>query len=169
MSTHQPHGPHDSRACDQTFDSEEYIKCLSDLVLVDADWIPRSNTPGYSMYIRPTLIGTEVRCLILWALLMLWLQPTLGVKMTESAKFFTILRSRVTSLRSAHTVAQPSRGILFHWLQTRAIIRHIYIPASMAWWHWCCQGRWQLRAHLGAPSRGSRFAHHQVPSLTTVR
>jgi branched-chain amino acid aminotransferase len=39
-----------------TFDSEELIKCIGELIKLDKDMIPKQK--GYSLYIRPTLIGT---------------------------------------------------------------------------------------------------------------
>ena len=45
-----------------TFNGEELIKCVSRLVQIDQEWVPHSETS--TLYIRPTLIGTEVRILI---------------------------------------------------------------------------------------------------------
>lgn len=56
-----------------TFDGEELIKLIEKLVLTDARWIPAE--PGYSLYIRPTLIGT---------------QNALGVHPSSDAKLFVI-------------------------------------------------------------------------------
>lgn len=42
----------------QNFDGEELMKCIIDLIVIDQEWVPYSNTS--SLYIRPTLIGTEV-------------------------------------------------------------------------------------------------------------
>lgn len=39
------------------FDREELIKCISELVLIDKDWIPYGD--GYSLYVRPTCIATH--------------------------------------------------------------------------------------------------------------
>jgi branched-chain amino acid aminotransferase len=44
------------RLCMPTFDEEEYLKCLSELIRLEKDWIPRGR--GYSLYIRPTAIST---------------------------------------------------------------------------------------------------------------
>lgn len=41
-----------------TFDGEELIKCLKRLIQIDSDWVPHSTTS--SLYIRPTLIATDV-------------------------------------------------------------------------------------------------------------
>ena len=41
-----------------TFDGEELISLLKKLVSVDQEWVP--HTESSSLYIRPTLIGTEV-------------------------------------------------------------------------------------------------------------
>lgn len=42
----------------QTFNSDEYLECLKELLKLDKDWIPRRE--GYSLYIRPTAISTHV-------------------------------------------------------------------------------------------------------------
>lgn len=39
------------------FDTNELLKLIKKLVAIEARWIPR--LPGYSLYIRPTLIGTR--------------------------------------------------------------------------------------------------------------
>ena len=46
------------RASLPTFDGEEMIKCIKRLIQIDKDWIP--NSTSSSLYIRPTLIGTDV-------------------------------------------------------------------------------------------------------------
>ncbi|XP_052828400.1 branched-chain-amino-acid aminotransferase, cytosolic [Octopus bimaculoides] len=56
-----------------TFDGRELIECIKKLVSIDADWVP--STPGDTLYIRPTLIGTE---------------PTLGVSPPNKALLFVI-------------------------------------------------------------------------------
>lgn len=40
-----------------TFDPAELLELVRRLIRMDADWIP--GEPGYSLYIRPTLIGTQ--------------------------------------------------------------------------------------------------------------
>uniref|UniRef100_A0AAV1TLG3 Branched-chain-amino-acid aminotransferase n=1 Tax=Peronospora matthiolae TaxID=2874970 RepID=A0AAV1TLG3_9STRA len=57
-----------------TFDGDELIKCLMELVQLDRDWVPQGD--GYSLYIRPTGIST---------------QASIGVGTSESAKLFIIL------------------------------------------------------------------------------
>lgn len=42
----------------KTFEGSELVKLIKSLVGLDADWIPTE--PGYSLYIRPTMIGTQV-------------------------------------------------------------------------------------------------------------
>ena len=42
----------------QGFDGEEFLKCLRHLVHIEKEWVPYSNK--CSLYIRPTLIGTQV-------------------------------------------------------------------------------------------------------------
>lgn len=57
-----------------TFNGEELIKCITRLVQIDQEWVPHSETS--TLYIRPTLIGTE---------------PTFGIMAPESALLFVIL------------------------------------------------------------------------------
>ncbi|KAG7529412.1 hypothetical protein FFLO_05684 [Filobasidium floriforme] len=56
-----------------TFDGEQLTELIKKLVLLDSRWIP--GEPGYSLYIRPTLIGT---------------QSALGVHPSSDAKLFVI-------------------------------------------------------------------------------
>lgn len=56
-----------------TFDANELLECIKKLVQVDADWVPRSTSS--TLYIRPTLIGTE---------------PTLGVGAPGESLLFVI-------------------------------------------------------------------------------
>ncbi|XP_076801955.1 branched-chain-amino-acid aminotransferase, cytosolic-like [Clavelina lepadiformis] len=62
------------RACLPEFDKEELLKCIGELVRVDQEWVPYSNKA--SLYLRPTMIGTE---------------PSLGVNMSKSALLYCIL------------------------------------------------------------------------------
>jgi branched-chain amino acid aminotransferase len=39
-----------------TFEGDELLKCIKQLLKTDKDWIPRGS--GYSLYLRPTAIGT---------------------------------------------------------------------------------------------------------------
>ncbi|XBW37013.1 hypothetical protein QEN19_002593 [Hanseniaspora menglaensis] len=45
------------RICLPTFESEELIKLIQELIKLDKDLIPQGK--GYSLYIRPTMIGTS--------------------------------------------------------------------------------------------------------------
>ncbi len=54
-------------------DREGFLECIKRLVLVEKGWIPRGE--GFSLYLRPTVIGT---------------QPTLGVSQSRRCKLFTI-------------------------------------------------------------------------------
>lgn len=56
------------------FDSDAYIACMQELLKLEKDWIPRGE--GYSLYMRPTAIGTH---------------PYIGVGPTKRAKLYTIL------------------------------------------------------------------------------
>jgi len=62
-----------SRLALPTMDYEGFFGTLKELIKVDRDWIPSQK--GYSLYIRPTMIGT---------------QNTLGVGPSYSAKYFVI-------------------------------------------------------------------------------
>jgi branched-chain amino acid aminotransferase len=42
-----------------SFDKEQLLKCIKELVKLDQSWIPSER--GYSLYIRPTLIATQVK------------------------------------------------------------------------------------------------------------
>lgn len=44
------------RICLPTFDGEELMKLIDKLLLADADFVPQG--AGYSLYLRPTMIGT---------------------------------------------------------------------------------------------------------------
>ncbi|PAV75677.1 hypothetical protein WR25_15172 isoform B [Diploscapter pachys] len=61
------------RAALPDFDAEEAIRCMADVIRLDQEWVPRSTTS--SLYIRPTLIGTD---------------PTLGVGDAHAAKFYVL-------------------------------------------------------------------------------
>ncbi|CAH1787509.1 unnamed protein product [Owenia fusiformis] len=63
-----------SRAALPTFDGGELTKCIAKLVDMDKDWIPHA--PDTSLYMRPTLIGTE---------------PSLGVSKTTEALLFVLI------------------------------------------------------------------------------
>ena len=41
-----------------SFDQKELVECIKELVKVDQRWIPQER--GYSLYIRPTVIATQV-------------------------------------------------------------------------------------------------------------
>ncbi|WII72442.1 branched-chain amino acid aminotransferase [Bdellovibrio sp. 22V] len=62
------------RLCMQAPPKELFLQGIAELIRVDQDWIPREK--GCSLYIRPTLIGTEA---------------FLGVRPAEEYLFFTIL------------------------------------------------------------------------------
>jgi len=62
------------RSCLPTFDSKQLLECIRKLVLLDKDWVPK--VQNSSLYIRPTIIGTE---------------PTLGLGPANQATLFVIL------------------------------------------------------------------------------
>ena len=63
-----------SRACLPAFDGQELVECIRRLVVVDQEWVPHDTSS--SLYIRPTMIGTE---------------PTLGVAPAGEARLFVLL------------------------------------------------------------------------------
>jgi len=63
-----------SRACLPTFDGFQLLECIRRLVQLDSEWVPHDTSS--SLYIRPTLIGTE---------------PTLGVAPADQARLFVLL------------------------------------------------------------------------------
>ncbi|XP_077171721.1 branched-chain-amino-acid aminotransferase, mitochondrial isoform X2 [Paroedura picta] len=62
------------RACLPPFDKAELLECIRQLIRVDQDWVPQSDSA--SLYIRPTFIGTE---------------PSLGVAKPNHALLYVIL------------------------------------------------------------------------------
>lgn len=44
-----------------TFDGDQYIDCIRQLISIDQEWVP--HTDAASLYIRPTLIGIDVSIL----------------------------------------------------------------------------------------------------------
>ncbi|KAK9451902.1 aminotransferase [Limtongia smithiae] len=63
-----------ARICLPTFDGEQLIELIGKLIRLDQGWIPDGR--GYSLYLRPTLIGTT---------------PTLGVAPPSSALLYVIM------------------------------------------------------------------------------
>jgi branched-chain amino acid aminotransferase len=55
------------------FDSEQFLKCIEELLKIERNWIPEGK--GYSLYIRPTIISTH---------------PFLGVQPALRAKLYVI-------------------------------------------------------------------------------
>jgi branched-chain amino acid aminotransferase len=55
------------------FENDEYLDCIKTLLKLDKDWIPRGE--GYSLYLRPTAIGTH---------------PCLGLAKSQSCRLYTI-------------------------------------------------------------------------------
>jgi branched-chain amino acid aminotransferase len=62
------------RSCLPEFDPNELVQCIRKLIQLDQEWVPHSSSS--SLYIRPTMIGTE---------------PTLGVAPSGLAEIFVIL------------------------------------------------------------------------------
>ena len=57
-----------------SFDGNEVLKCLKKLIEIDREWVPYSQTS--SLYIRPTMIGTE---------------PTIGVNPSNKARLYILV------------------------------------------------------------------------------
>jgi len=74
------------RSCLPEFDSQQLLECIRKLIVIDLDWVPSSLSS--SLYIRPTMIGTE---------------GTLGLGPSGEATLFVIL-SPVGSYFSAHGI-----------------------------------------------------------------
>jgi len=62
------------RACFPGFDGEELLQCIQKLVQIDLEWVPHAEAS--SLYIRPTMIGTE---------------PTLGIGASKEVELFVLL------------------------------------------------------------------------------
>ena len=63
-----------ARCCLPTFDGAELLRCIRELVLLDSAWVPHDTSS--SLYIRPTLIGTE---------------PTIGLGPANETRLFVLL------------------------------------------------------------------------------
>ncbi|CAH1258913.1 BCAT2 [Branchiostoma lanceolatum] len=88
-----------ARAALPNFEGEELIQCISKLVEVDKDWVPAAK--DCSLYIRPTMIGTE---------------PTLGVSQTEEAMLFVLFvrRNRNVNLGCHKNIILPYFVAYYH-------------------------------------------------------
>lgn len=73
----------------QTFTGEHLTELLKKLIALDKDWIPTE--PGYSLYVRPTMIGT---------------QAGLGVGASSDALLFVILSPVRRHVVSESTLAK---------------------------------------------------------------
>lgn len=51
--------------CFQDFDGDELLKIIEELVRLDQDWVPSSESTA--MYIRPTMIGTDPELVEGWS------------------------------------------------------------------------------------------------------
>lgn len=77
------------------FDGEELTKCICRLISIDQEWVPHSLSS--SLYIRPTMIGIDVRNHVSGTIKISLkykfcnLQPTLGVSSSDNALLFVIL------------------------------------------------------------------------------
>ena len=75
------------------------------LILVDQDWVPRA--PNSSLYIRPTMIGTEIIIIIIISIIIITIimtgtEATLGLGPANQATLFVIL-SPVGSYFGGHS------------------------------------------------------------------
>ncbi|VDL65500.1 unnamed protein product [Nippostrongylus brasiliensis] len=82
------------RAALPDFDGSELIECMKKLIAIDRDWVPKMK--GASLYVRPTLIGTE---------------PSLGVSYSNKAKLFVITGPAIKLLADAKYVRAAKGGV----------------------------------------------------------
>jgi len=82
------------RACLPTFDGGQLVECMRRLIEIEQEWVPHAESS--SLYIRPTLIGTE---------------PTLGVGAANEVLLFVILSPVgpyfASGLKPVNLVADP--------------------------------------------------------------
>lgn len=82
------------RSCLPEFDRLELVHCIRKLVEVEQEWVPHSESS--SLYIRPTMIGTE---------------PTLGVSASKTAELYVLLSPTgpyfATGLKPVNLLADP--------------------------------------------------------------
>merc|ERR1719394_1468907 len=78
-----------------TFEGEELVQCMRRLIQIEQEWVPHAESS--SLYIRPTLIGTE---------------PTLGVGAANEVLLFVILSPVgpyfASGLKPVNLVADPN-------------------------------------------------------------
>ena len=48
-----------SRVAMPNFNGDGFIECIKQLIKIDESWIPQTDEDGYSLYLRPTAIGTN--------------------------------------------------------------------------------------------------------------
>ncbi|TRY80015.1 hypothetical protein TCAL_06570, partial [Tigriopus californicus] len=83
------------RACLPTFEGSEFVECIRKLIQIDQEWVPHCTSS--SLYIRPTLIGTEA---------------ALGVSPANEAELYVILCPVgpyfATGLKPVNLLADPN-------------------------------------------------------------
>lgn len=83
------------RACLPTFDGGQLVQCMRKLVQIEQEWVPHAESS--SLYLRPTMIGTE---------------PTLGVGAANEVLLFVILSPVgpyfASGLKPVNLVADPA-------------------------------------------------------------
>jgi len=85
------------RACLPTFDPMELLECIKQLIIVDMSWVPAAPS---SLYIRPSLLGTE---------------GTLGLGPSSQA-LLTVLLSPVSSYYTSDAKVKPDKIRFSHFL-----------------------------------------------------
>lgn len=83
-----------ARATLPTFDGNELIECIRQLIVIDQEWVPHEGDS--TLYVRPSMIGIEVcDCtetkLAKFTLIQKLFQPTLGIANSDSALLFVVL------------------------------------------------------------------------------
>jgi branched-chain amino acid aminotransferase len=84
-----------ARLCIPLLDEVFTLQALTELVRLDADWVP--GTPGCSLYIRPTLMATD---------------PTLSVHPSRTYRFFDPVAGWGLLSRGLRAGQDPGRGPL---------------------------------------------------------
>ncbi|KJH43432.1 aminotransferase, class IV [Dictyocaulus viviparus] len=82
------------RAALPDFDGSELLQCIRELIRIDEAWVPHQK--GASLYIRPTIIGTD---------------PKLGVSPSQQAKLFVITGPPISLFADAQYIRAAKGGV----------------------------------------------------------
>uniref|UniRef100_A0A915DAL3 Branched-chain-amino-acid transaminase n=1 Tax=Ditylenchus dipsaci TaxID=166011 RepID=A0A915DAL3_9BILA len=95
------------------FDAEELIQIVCEMIRIDREWVPYSNTS--SLYLRPTIIGTDPTLVTSWCYYPTGFQPI--TLLADSAMY--VLFPAVWAL-SKWDATMPQLSWSPNWLQTWA-------------------------------------------------